>query len=77
MSKFCNTGSRECGERITWSWVSEAWVYNVSPEYLAFKGNPVIFQAALKVLWMLGVDSITCGFPDGGVVSLYILCAQG
>ena len=77
MSKLCNTGSCDCGETITGSSVSEAGVYNVSPEYLAFKGNPVIFQAALKVHCLLGVDSITCQFPEGGVGSYYFLFAHG
>ena len=77
MSKLCDTGSRDGGESITGSSVSEAWVYIVSPEYLAFKGNPVIFQAALKFHWLLGVDSVTCEFPEGGVGSYYILCAHG
>lgn len=68
---------RDCGERISKSRVSEAGVYNVSPEYLAFKGEPEIFQATLKVQWPPGVNSIMCEFPEGGVESLYVLCALG
>lgn len=37
-------GGRDCGERISKSWVSEAWVCDVSPEYLAFKGDPENFS---------------------------------
>ncbi len=65
------------GERISKSWVRKAGVYNVSPEYLAFKGEPEIFQATLNVLWPPGLNSITCEFPEGGVESLYVLCALG
>ena len=51
-------------------------MYIVSPEYLAFKGKPVIFQAALKVHWLAwGRFHHVCVPRRKGTISIFFVCS--